>query len=1430
MNARPSPPVPRTRLLAAAAFGSILLILLFVGYGYYRGEKEEITRDKYQALAAIGELNSGQIEQWRKDHLAEVGRAAKDSNLVRAVTNFLGAHASQSFQTELSESLKLELGDGNPANILLFDPEANLLFAVNDSHKLVTEVTREAIRAALSGDESVLSGFYNSGNTVHVDAAAAVRDASGKPLAVLVQRNHAKDNLFSLLQFGPTASRSTETVLVQREGEDVVFVNKLRNTANAPMDQRYPMTRTGLPGVQAALGKQGMFEGKDYRGVEVLTDLRPVPGSPWFVVSKVDRNEILADARYRAGIFSLILGLIMLLSATTVALIYRQRQIGIARDLIKAERRRVETEETYRLLFEHMSEGCAYCQMLFENGQAHDWIYISVNESFGKLTGLKDVAGKLVSEVIPGIRENDPELFEFYARVTQTGKPEKTETFVHALQQWFSISVYSPQKDYFVAVFDIITDRKRAEEALTEGRAKLEAALTSMTDAVFISDVSGHFVEFNDAFVSFHRFKTRAECAMRLADYPDFLEVFLPNGELAPLDMWAVPRALRGETATNAEYSLRRKDTGETWTGSYSLAPIRDKSGVIVGSVVVGRDITERKAAEARIARLTQLYAALSQSNQAIVRSPSPEELMPKICSVAVEFGGMKMAWIGRIDEATGKVRKVAAFGSGTDYLEDMEILLAAEDPLGRGPTGTAIREGRPVWCQDFLNDPSTAPWHERGAAFGLRASAAIPLQLKGKTIGALTIYSDTLNAFDEEARDLLVEMAGDISFALEGFAREDERKLAEEAVRQSRNMLAHILNSVPQAVFWKDRNSVYLGCNMVYARVVGLASPEEIVGKTDFDFGWTRQDAEAYIADDREVMEGNRAKFHIEETVQDESGARLWFDTTKLPLVDSKDTVYGVLGVFEDITGRRRAEEELQNLRTAVEQSANTIVITDVRGTIEYVNPAFEKSTGYTSAEAVGQNPRVLKSGEQDEAFYRDLWKTILSGQIWRGEFHNKRKDGSLYWESATLSPVHNDLGDIVHFIAVKEDITERKSLESNLLDALGRAEAGNRAKSEFLAIVSHELRTPLNGVLGFAELLSESSLDDEQREYARTIRNSGNHLLKLVNDILDFSSIEKGNMKFESAPVDIGDLVESACLLIRKTAGDKGLEFRCEMAAGVPEQINGDERRICQILINLLGNAVKFTSGGSVALRIAPASERDRSCLDFSVRDTGPGLSAETISLLFKPFMQADSTLSRRFEGTGLGLAISQRLAEAMGGRITVLSTPGHGSTFTFRLPIGEAGSCHEPSGKGCPPVLEQSVATFQRTGGKPIHSACDPVLVVEDDPENSLLAGKMLEALGWRAEYAANGQEAVEAFGSGRFTAILMDMQMPVMDGLLATRKIRELETLTGAHVPIIALTANVLPCDRERCLAAGMDTFLSKPFNKAQLAETLARYAR
>ncbi|HRJ70837.1 MAG TPA: PAS domain S-box protein [Terrimicrobiaceae bacterium] len=495
-------------------------------------------------------------------------------------------------------------------------------------------------------------------------------------------------------------------------------------------------------------------------------------------------------------------------------------------------------------------------------------------------------------------------------------------------------------------------------------------------------------------------------------------------------------------------------------------------------------------------------------------------------------------------------------------------------------------------------------------------------------------------------------------------------RKRSEDILRESEKRFRDMLENVHLVSATLDVHGTITFANEHLLKLTGWRR-EEILGRNWFDV-FIPADSPVRTDPFLHIGQG-RVPPQYENEILTREGKRRNIAWSNALLRGSHGEIEGIAGIGVDITARKVTDTELRRLRAAVEQTANSIVITNVRGLIEYVNPAFEKATGYSAAEVTGQSPRVLKSGEQGEEFYHQLWQTISAGKSWHGQFHNRRKDGTLFWESATISPVLDATGEVLSYIAVKQDITERKKMEADLIKALDLAEAANRAKGDFLAVMSHELRTPLNGVLGFADLLGETAMSKEQELYVQTIRESGAHLLAVVNDILDFSSIEKGRMKIGAAPITVADLIASACLAVQESAVHKGLDFRQTIDASVPERAMGDERRIRQILINLLGNAVKFTSRGSVILEVTAHPTGSRTELVFAVKDTGPGIAPETIARLFKPFSQADSSLTRPFEGTGLGLAISQRLAEAMDGAISVSSVVGEGSTFTFHLTVG-------------------------------------------------------------------------------------------------------------------------------------------------------------
>ncbi|MDP2677999.1 MAG: response regulator [Rhodoferax sp.] len=972
-----------------------------------------------------------------------------------------------------------------------------------------------------------------------------------------------------------------------------------------------------------------------------------------------------------------------------------------------------------------------------------------------------------------------------------------------------------------------IEERKRIEQE----QARLVAIIEATPDLVGTATPDGRLLYTNQAGLQMLGIKEEDLPTRRIADVH-------PEWAARLVQEVAFPHALshghwRGETA------ILGADGHEIPVLQEILAH-RAPDGTVAYMSTIARDITQRKLHEARIARLNRIYAVLSGINTTVMRVRDEGELFRAACRIVVEQGQFAFAWIGKFDADSLQVTPVAQAGRCDGYLEQFNLVAGEGIPGSCVLTTQALNGLEPAVCNDIAGDARTAPWRAAALRLGYLSVTVFPLLRDGRPFGVFALYAAETNAFDDEEMKLLIEMAGDIGYALENLRIEARRK---------------------------------------------------------------------------------------------------------------------------------QAEDELRKLSLAVAQSPSSIVITDLDANIEYVNEGFIRVTGYSREEVIGKNPRILHSGTTPPEVHRDMWAHLMRDESWKGEFVNRRKDGSDYVESIYVSPVHDADGRITHYLAIKEDVTERKQAEAALLQlneslehrvvertadleqARCVADAASQAKSAFLATMSHEIRTPMNGVIGMVDVLAQSSLTAHQADLVNTIRDSANSLLGIIDDILDFSKIEAGRLELEREPVCVPDLVEGLCNSLVPIASRKGVELTLFVAPEIPERVLSDDVRLRQVLYNLLGNAIKFSGRqpgkrGRVLVRVEVAQAVPLR-LSLRIADNGIGMAPDTLGQLFAPFTQAEVSITRRFGGTGLGLTICKRLVDLMQGEISVESTPGAGSVFTVILPfelaaeqpvrsqpdlsglkcivlespdfyagdlriylehagadvylasdtadlariaaplaepvvvVREAHDAMAPSALSAMPNLRQLLITrgrrrrarvdpsnmvtldgdalrrltllhavavaagraspevFQEIPEKFKVGEVEPptiaearsqgrlILVVEDDEINQKVILRQLALLGYAAEIAGNGVEALRLWRERRYALLLTDLHMPEMDGYTLADTIRH-EEAGRSRIPILALTANALRGEANRAHAAGLDEYMTKPVQLVALRLMLGKW--
>lgn len=822
-----------------------------------------------------------------------------------------------------------------------------------------------------------------------------------------------------------------------------------------------------------------------------------------------------------------------------------------------------------------------------------------------------------------------------------------------------------------------------------------------------------------------------------------------------------------------------------------------------------------------------------------------------------------------------------------------------------------------------------------------------------------------TVKRFFEVRKVPIRDAKGQITGIQAVFWDVTQQRRAEEELKHERFLLRSLLNHMTDAIYFKDRESRFIRVSKGHVEKVGGVQAADAIGKTDADY-FAPEHAQKARADELEIMRtGQPLPPQVEHEVS-VTGQESWCSTKKFPLVDEDGSVIGTFGISRDVTDLVKVElalaRERDTLRTLMDHLPDFIYVKDMQGRYVTVNEAVRKVLGANTVEEVaGRSPAdFLPPGQADQELADD--RAVLES----GKASTDREElivdaeGHEMWLLTSKVPLRDSRGRITGLVGIDRNITKLKRTEQQLRSAKEMADAANRAKSDFLANMSHEIRTPMNAIIGMTDLLLDTPLTRTQREYLAMVQSSGESLLNLINDILDFSKIEAGKFDLDIASFDVRECMGSTMKSLGPRAHQKGLELALRVAAEVPEFVLGDAQRIRQIVLNLVGNAIKFTEMGEVVLEI-DVRERtpDGALLRFAVKDTGIGIPVEKCARIFEKFEQADASTTRRFGGTGLGLTISARLVELMGGRIWVDSCPGVGSAFQFEIAL-QVDRAERPPRKqlprvdvtGLPVLIVDDNATNRRilgdmlanwglnptlcdtadgalealgasdelgrpyqllisdvnmpdvdglmlarqitergllnpakivlltSGARPDdavrlrelgvqHHLLKPVkqselfdamlmsldegstaraddssspaqrlqpsgrsyevLLAEDNAVNQKLAIGILTGLGHRVTVANNGQEALDLLSQSEktFDLILMDVQMPEMDGLTATREIRKREANTSRHIPIVAMTAHAMKGDREYCLAAGMDDYLPKPIRLDDMKAKLRR---
>ncbi len=1456
--------------------GFISICLVAGAYLYYNSEKERVRRDKIDDLQTITTFKVNQITQWYRERLSEAKYFSTNENFLYYTKNILknkNIAESKSYFTSRLEGLRK---NHNYKNIYIASLDDEIIFTLDPDHTQIDTTVKKLLYKDDHLKNILFTDFYfcNYHNEIHYDIIAPIFDENKSILAYLIFKVDPDDYLYPLIQSWPVPSKSAETLIYRKEKDKIVFLNNVRHTNNERLQLSVPFSKKEVLAIQGAMGKTGISEGKDYRNEDVLGDLHPIPGTNWFMVAKIDKSEVYEELGTFGFMVFIITGVIILLIGSGVMLMFKYNQSNLYKEMYFKEKNLNETREEFKTTLYSIGDGVISTDTL---GNIVRMNIVAENLTGWKESEAKGKYLCEVFQITDEKSGNKLECPVRISLETGVAKKltnntlliSKTNTRIPVAYSSSPVKSDNGEIHGAVLVFRDETKERNSKNLLRESEAKFSSIFHFSPIAIVIAKVDGTIIDVNDLFLEVTGYsknesigKTPLEIGLynNPQDREKFVGALLQNGYVPKMEMDFKMKSGEIKTCYISGELVKIDKT------SFIISTILDISDQkLIQSELINSQ--EKLSSTLELAKMgyweydvktdqftfnDQLYKMLRtsvekeggytmSSGEYSKRFIHPDDLDMVVKRIKESIKSKSPDYVDNhehriifADGNTGTL-SVTAHTIKNENGETVKTFGFNQDITERIKTEEAVNSSEKKFATAFHTSPDSININRLSDGLYLEVNEGFckitgftPEEVTGKTSLEIKIWAD------HEDRNTLVRKLldeGEVNNFEANFRKKDgtlltglmsariiklndtdciltitrditERKKAEDSLRLFRTLIDQSTDIIqivdPVSLKFLDINEN--GClELGYKREeIPFLKVEDIHPHDS-------------ITREKILSEFDKNGFIVLESFYKRKNGSVFPVEVNLQYIHL-DKGY-VIGIARDITERKEAEEKIRKLSRGVEQSPSAIVITDTKGNIEYVNPKFTEVTGYSFEEAIGKNPSILKSDNTTLEEYRELWETITNKKEWRGNFLNKKKSGELFWESASISPILNKKGEITNFIAVKEDITEMKKINDELITAKEKAEEMNRIKSYFYANISHELRTPFVGIMGFAELLRDQLKDPEEKEMAEVILNSSRRLTETLNKILDITKLEFDKAEINIQKVNIVELLTGIKVLYSKTAAQYNTEIKTRYHSD-KIIIKTDEAILQEILNNLVNNAVKFTNNGLIELSTDIIEKGEKRFLGIKVKDNGIGIPREKQELIWMEFRQASEGLSRTFEGTGLGLSITKKYTQLLNGEIYLESEPNKGSAFTIILPLVED-SVHEEKIIAEPLYEAHTVKDLKKDKFR--------ILYVEDDKVSRSFVNKILSG-NYELEEASNAVEALNKIKNNKYNLLLIDINLGLgINGIELTQKIRQMDEYK--NIPVVAVTAFASANDRKEFLEKGFSHYISKPFSSGDLQDLI-----